>query len=554
MTSQSGSGSSKSVTVQGDRDTVIDLSGLRVILPAGAVDDGSSVQVTQGAGDQQDLPSYLKPLGPSLAVSLSGTTQPRKPAELRFPIPAGSDLHEYVVVWQDTEGAGWRWLPTRLDGQTAIAQTDHFSRGILAGVDISKWVSDRKQDLVNYFTGRSGAANPDCGDERSSGGVKVTSDGGDRVKWCYGRQKGRHVLKVTNNTRTYMQISYPSSWPLVDGASITANSETLARAVGMLAAVPAGKKSRIVDGGDTLTLAVPPGSSGRVRAEFSALAWLATAFIFGAETYAGVSEAANGTLGKSAKGAADRVAAFLGGDTKALDGQEEFLDCMDEAGGLDHLDPATGKDIAKIVWRCTPLIMATQMKDVRLWAAGILVKMVATVVEAVLTSVNLLVTGLREVWDTVASLGGTDDPLYDIVLRAPTPRLIRYPNPGVLIRSAADLAKLHDAPAGFKGFILEAAKRIQTTNQQTCPAIAESEPGGVIVDMIRTDGFASGAALDCSGYETLWAQVDGRWREVGGSQYGWNCSMLRQFRIPDALTNGTCWPDNGDEPVAYVQP
>ena len=71
-----------------------------------------------------------------------------------------------------------------------------------------------------------------------------------------------------------------------------------------------------------------------------------------------------------------------------------------------------------IVWSCMPGVMATQIKDVKVWASGVILKMVATLVSTVLTGVNLLVTGMREIWDTIAAIGGTDDPLYDIVVRA----------------------------------------------------------------------------------------------------------------------------------------
>ncbi|MFF5182154.1 hypothetical protein ACFY2Q_29470 [Micromonospora sp. NPDC000316] len=85
-------------------------------------------------------------------------------------------------------------------------------------------------------------AQPKCGDEAAARteGVQVTSDGEDRVKWCFGVQDGRRVLKVANNTRAYLQISYPSGWKVVNGSATSFSTGTVARALGMTAAVPSG--------------------------------------------------------------------------------------------------------------------------------------------------------------------------------------------------------------------------------------------------------------------------------------------------------------------------
>jgi hypothetical protein len=76
--------------------------------------------------------------------------------------------------------------------------------------------------------------------------VQVTSDGGDYVKWCFGVDGGRRVLRVANNLRT---VSCPAGWQVVDGQSLTFSTGTVARVLGMTAVTPKGTASRIVDGG-----------------------------------------------------------------------------------------------------------------------------------------------------------------------------------------------------------------------------------------------------------------------------------------------------------------
>jgi len=417
--------------IQAGSATTLTAAGITVTVPDGAVAAGTTVKLTVAEGVESPLLAEgLAALGPRVTVDVpGGLTQP---ATVTFPAPPGVDDESVipVVAWQD--GAGdWRWVPTTYDASqgTVSATVDHFSFGFLGGIDVKKWVSDRWNSFRNFITGRAGAAQPRCGDEAAAraGGVQVTSDSGDRVKWCFGVENGRRVLKITNNTRTYLQITYPETWHVADGASISLDVDTVARAFGAVVAKPRGTAARIVDGGDTLTLIVPDGASGRVTAESSVIAWTFSAILFGAETYALVARAAGSTLGTAAKNAVDRLAVLLGATSEATSEVKALSECLKGMGGLVTLETAdTAWDTLKFAWQCVPQLMKSQLEDVRIFAAGVVLSMVGTAVGAILAAAHLLVTGARDLWDHIASLGGRSDAIYDIVIDDPAAVLNSY--------------------------------------------------------------------------------------------------------------------------------
>ncbi|WP_344513801.1 hypothetical protein [Dactylosporangium maewongense] len=407
-----------SAQVKAGAATTLSVADVQVVLPDGAAKDGVVAKLAVG-GEAPAAPDGMTVAGPAVAVDLpGGLTQP---ATVTFQAPAAvkDGTLTPVVVWQDAAG-DWRWVPTTYTaGESGISATvDHFSGGFLGGLDIKKWIKDRGEDFKNYITGRSGVAQPRCGDEKAArpAGVEVTSDGGDRVKWCFGVDNGRRVVRIANNSRTFMQIAYPSAWKVVDGQSHGFSTDSAARALGMLAVTPKGTASRIVDGGDTLTLEVPENSTGRVTAEMSILAWAISAIVFGIQVYYAVVKAASDTLAKAAKGTIDRLFLLLGGTANAepIDG---LIECTKAVSDLTEMNETNALDVTKAVWGCLPGIMKAQLKDVKVFAAGVLLNMVGTAVGLILTGINLLVTGLRELWDQFAGFGGKSDPVYDVVIR-----------------------------------------------------------------------------------------------------------------------------------------
>ncbi|GAA0404013.1 hypothetical protein GCM10009541_54010 [Micromonospora gifhornensis] len=405
--------------------TVLSVAGVTVRLPEGAVVEGTAAKLTVSDADGlPEVPDGISVIGHSVSVEVPGGIA--KPATVTFPASAeiaDQSLHP-VVVWQDSAG-GWRWAPTTydVDQRTVSAEVDHFSLGFLGGIDVKKWASDRWNSFRNYITGRAGVAQPRCGDEAAArtGGIEVTSGSGDRVKWCFGIHSGRRVLKIANNTRTYLQMTYPASWKVIDGASVSFDAGTAARAIGAAVSIPRGTAARIVDGGDTLTLAVPAGASGRVTTETSVVAWLVSGIAFGIETYAAVAKAAGSTLEKEAKSAVDRFAVLLGATGQAASELDVLKSCLKGGKGLLKLDSAkVAWDVLELAWGCVPAYMKSQLEDVKIFAVGVILSMVGSLVGAILTAVHLLVTGARDLWDHIASLGGKSDAIYNITIADPS--------------------------------------------------------------------------------------------------------------------------------------
>lgn len=408
------------------KPTTVSVNGVSVIVPAGGAPAGATLHLTTRAPEAANLPPQLRPAGQAAVAEVDGGTL-TQPATVTFPAPAGADGTNVipVVVWQDGAG-GWRWLPTdyTAGAATISATTDHFSFGFPATIDVRKWASDRRTDLVDYLTGRSGVAQPTCGDEHAvrADGLEVTSDGGDTVKWCFGKKNGQRVLKIANNRRTYSEIDYPSSWAVANSPSLSFTPETVSRALGTAAALPPrGYSARIVDGGDTLTLVVPPGRGGHVQASISSESFLIDAIFFGVSTYSAIAKA-TGPAAEATDGAWQRIAGQLAGIGAAGHGYEDaFKDCAlatsHLAGPISHIGP----DLLKYAWDCVPALMkaAIESTGVVMYAAGIVLKAIGAVVAFVLSGVHLLVSGIRELWDTVASIDGKSDALYDIRLGYP---------------------------------------------------------------------------------------------------------------------------------------
>jgi hypothetical protein len=123
------------------------------------------------------------------------------------------------------------------------------------------------------------------------------------------------------------------------------------------------------------------------------------------------------------------------------------------------------------------------------------------------------------------------------------PRVIVYEthhSPGVQVQRRAQARRLGGAPASFKRFIGRTAQRI--TDASTC----EGGYVGVTVSRLRTDGFAAGGVNDCGGYAALWAVVDGRWKQIEGTQEIWACGPLRRHRVPSSVAGRVCY-DYGDQ-------
>lgn len=135
--------------------------------------------------------------------------------------------------------------------------------------------------------------------------------------------------------------------------------------------------------------------------------------------------------------------------------------------------------------------------------------------------------------------------------QAKGPRLLVYGkhDSGVSISRAPQVAKkLHGAPRGFKKYVRRTVRRLQAE------ADCSDAYVGVTVNRVRTDGFARGGINECGGYAVIWKKVDGRWREVLGTQEGWSCADLTRLSIPRSVVapHAVCW--DGTSEVPYEGP
>lgn len=347
-------------------------------------------------------------------------------ATVTFPAPAGLDKSSEppVVLWSDPAG-GWQWLPTEWadGGKVVTARTDHFSGGFLGSIDISKWAHDRAGDFKNYITGRSGAAQPTCGDEAAArtGGVSVTSDRGDRVKWCFGVENGKRIVKITNNLRTFAQVSYPANWAVLgQSGKWSISNDAIARAIGTAVVTARGTHSRVIDGGDTLTIDVPDGASGDIHAEASLAAWAVSGIAFGAQVYAAAVKVAGSAIAKSADNAVTRLMHLLLEGNAGDEAASTVWGCTDKARDLTGTGDHVVLDVLKYVWGCVPDMMHSLMTGLGALAGEVL-SPVGIVVGLVLSAMNLLVTGIREVVDEIAFLFNHNDPFYGIAIAQSAP-------------------------------------------------------------------------------------------------------------------------------------
>ena len=422
-----------SVPVTADAAASASAAGVTVALPVGAASGAGTLTVEPAeVGSLDDVPEGVAPVL-AVNVSLKGI-QLQQPATVSFPVPAGwaaGTSDPLVVMWQDGKG-GWRLLPFERNGEVVTAQTEHFSWGFLGTVDVQQWAAKARTSLGNYLSGRSGVEQPSCGDEKAArpAGVSVKSDGGDAVKWCFGVQDGKTVLKIANNRRTFATVTFPAAWKVKDTGTPSISPDAAARVLGTAAAefvqLGKGQNARTINGGDTLTLVVGKTGSGTATVEGDFIAWAFSAIVFGIDVYTGVA----GSLGVKTS-VADTWERFAntvtgGGDTGYL---AAFLGCtrtLSETVG--EADPDTGLVNAAdkallLLWGCLPKLMTADLKEVGnlMFGAGALLQVIGGVVGLVLSAVHLLVTGARELWDSFATFGGKSNVAYKIrIKRTPT--------------------------------------------------------------------------------------------------------------------------------------
>jgi len=124
------------------------------------------------------------------------------------------------------------------------------------------------------------------------------------------------------------------------------------------------------------------------------------------------------------------------------------------------------------------------------------------------------------------------------------PKVIAYAggeSPGAFVHGSADTDVLHGTGAGLRRYIGRLADRVVAAS--TCDDTSEV---GVVVDVVRTDGYAAGAVATCGGYQAMWARMHGSWRQIQATQDTWDCRPLHRYHVPSDVAGDSCFAYHGD--------
>ena len=431
-----------------------------VVVPSESVsNNAATLAVTRQPapiGVEALLGDAVSALGDGIDVSLTGATLVG-PAQVTFPVPADFDATRFIpgVVWDAGDGT-WEVLDsTWAPGATTVtAQTTHFSIGWPIKVDVSKIGTGIVDWLKNLGSGRAGAANPTCGDENAprAGGVQVTSDAGDLVKWCYGRENGRDVVKVTNNWRAGTQLTFPKTWTVVAYQGAGVNLQALGDWLDSVSRETSTTRSRLIGPGQTIVLdpgAIPSGTRTSAVAEISTVSWMWSILLTAVDMYLL-------TVGKLARIDKNTTAETLV-DSVAL------TKCFTDYYGADAniLDPVTAESTFDVVTTaarfgidCGKDIIQNTLKA----RGGILGKIGAQIVGILVAAigivyglVNALMSGIRALIDEIGTLfdgsevGGYG---YEIILASGAPAITAAATPTLATLRSAIVPSICGFPAG----------------------------------------------------------------------------------------------------------
>lgn len=422
-------GAERRVPVTADDGGSASVEGVQVEIAPGAVTGTGTLTLRHAPQETlppTDVPQGMTVLGEGMEATLAGTDlAPQAEAVITIEPPeSGADSDGetaesiYVLLWEDPS-TGWTALPTERTRDGAfVARTGHFSWGFLARIDVREWARQHLDAAGAFFAGRSDVAQPSCGEEQAArdAGVEVASDSGDTVKWCFGLEDGRQVLKVANNRRTFTEVAFPEAWEVAGDGGPAASLDALARSLGDWVGELAepNREVRVIDGGDTLTLVVPPHSSGRVTAQASFPSWALSAIVFGLDVYAfaatslrlqGVAQSASTLPGRIF----DRIVG-----AEDLGGYTEALRTCGRAFSDEVADGATGDDLTdgiRAIWLCLPGLMQADVAETGLtmFGLGAALDLLNGVVALVLTAGNLVATAVRDAIDNAAPPAATSD-------------------------------------------------------------------------------------------------------------------------------------------------
>lgn len=222
-------------------------------------------------------------------------------------------------------------------------------------------------------------------------------------------------MRITNNRSTFTEMTYPKSWTVIDGDSVSFSTDTLARAIGAAYNVGSGRASRIVDGGDTLVLRLPDGASGTLVADISVMSWLMSGVVDAVQTVGSVAEKA-GFAGKGASVLSHSKLSNIFFGTRDTDVTAAMRTCADSISVQtdEPIDQNTFLSLGRLSLTCGAKVGSVLLKRGQ---GAIASGVISAIVGAVLLAVELgefAASTLRYLWDEVASFGGQSSPEYRI--------------------------------------------------------------------------------------------------------------------------------------------
>jgi hypothetical protein len=367
----------------------------RVDLPAGAVAGDGLLAVAQ-VEPPGPAPDGLRPLGPPRRIELQNTTLTGS-ATLTWTTPPPSDgpAATLPVTWDD---AAHRWLPAP-SGTSTTAVTPHFSDWWQV-----TWDPDglRKQleDQLKLILWPPPVADPTCegSSDAKSAGVMVTSNDGDSVRWCLGSRSGTPYVKVTNPRGFAVSVDYPSGFTPTSPAPAQPLLDAAVNGLGSLITTSSrGRSVLILGAGQSVDIPVTKGPVAEIVVEASGPAYLASALLYGAQTYAmtmdkvpGGPKVDNGTTAEALKGAL------------------KTADCVTAKEKLGVADPRTPEGFLD-VWKSAVDLgfscLATSWEKAY-GLDGVVGTFVMGAVSWLVSGVTLVVQGGTAVSDLVQNIGG----------------------------------------------------------------------------------------------------------------------------------------------------
>lgn len=121
---------------------------------------------------------------------------------------------------------------------------------------------------------------------------------------------------------------------------------------------------------------------------------------------------------------------------------------------------------------------------------------------------------------------------------------------GLTLYKATDVSQLTGATDAFKQFIAGAILKV---HKDAGKGACGGAPIGIDVFAYSTNGFASGAADVCGGYQALWGIKNGAWTQLIGTQGGWVCADLHRLGAPKGILAGEQCADAANRSLVDYQ-